>query len=120
MIEDSPHRDVAYDIPRIWIVGYTAWNVALILLERHAHIGMHGAILGVALVIGLARPDLWLQTRAYTLGTFLVLFFTWKPAFGALRPTGAGSESVAKAWVVLGLVVIVVHAAQLLIARRRP
>jgi hypothetical protein len=44
VIEDSPHRDVAYDIPRIWIVGYTAWNIALILLERHAHIGMHSAI----------------------------------------------------------------------------
>ncbi len=119
VLEDSAHQDVAYDIPRIWIVGYTVWNVALILLENHAHIGMHGAILGVALVIGLARPELWFQARAYTLGTFLLLFFTYKPGFIPLRPPGPGSESVAVAWVVVGLVSMVLHTAQRLFARRR-
>ncbi len=80
---------------------------------------MHGAILGVALVIGLARPELWVQARAYTLGTFLLLFFTYKPGFVALRPPGPGSEAVAAGWVVLGFVLMLVHVAQLLIARRR-
>ena len=119
VIEDSPHRDVAYDIPRIWIVGYTAWNVAFILREHHAHIGMHGGILCLALVIGLARPGLWVQTRIYTLGIFLVLFFTWKPGFVPLRPAGPGSEPIAIGWGLLGLAVMVVHAAHLLLARRR-
>ncbi len=119
VIEDSPHRDVAYDIHRIWIVGYTAWNVAFILREHHDHIGMHASILGVALVVGLARPELWVQTRIYTLGTFLVLFFTWKPGFVPLRPADPGSEPVAVGWAILGLVVMVVHAAQLLVARHR-
>ncbi len=102
-------RDLLWPQTRLWIVGYTLWNWALVAMEKYAHIGMHSAILVVALVVGLRHPALWFQTRAYTLGLFLMLLFTWKPGFEPLRPSEPGPAVLSLLAVGAGLFCAVAH-----------
>lgn len=99
----SPYRDFAWDIPIYWIIGYTIWNIVMVYLHTPQHFGMHVAVLGSALIIGLMDNTLWLQARAYTLGIFFMLFFTYKPMFDPLRTPKVTHEKVALAGVILSL-----------------
>lgn len=107
--EESPFRDLTWDIPLNWIIGYTIWNIVLVYLQRPQHLGMHAAILGAALLVGIKNNKLWLQARAYTLAIFLMLFFSYKPMFVALRPPEIANGAVSLAGAVISLGWMIVH-----------
>jgi hypothetical protein len=83
----SIYNDLSWTIPLSWVIGYTIWNLVFVYIQTPQHVAMHTAVLGSALIIGFLSSDLWLQARAYTLGIFLILFFTRKPLFDPLRVT---------------------------------
>lgn len=61
-------RDLRMGTARGWVVGYTVWNWAFVLLNYPALVGYHAAVLAAALVVGLIDPARWTQTRGATLG----------------------------------------------------
>ncbi len=65
-------RDLHYDLPRSWIVGYTLWNWSFVILNYPAYAGHHLAILSAALIVGCLNPKMWLQVRSATLGLTLL------------------------------------------------
>lgn len=74
--EASACRDLHFDLPISWIVGYTLWNWSFVMLNYPAYAGHHLAILLAAMVVGWVYPQLWLQARAATLGLNLLVYAT--------------------------------------------
>lgn len=67
-------RDLEFDLPRHWIVGYTLWNWSFVMLNYPAYAGHHLAILLSALIVAGFNPKLWMQARAATLGLNLLCY----------------------------------------------
>lgn len=73
-VDDGPGRDLRVPTSRGWVVGYTLWNWAFVLLNYPEYVGCHTAVLASALVVGMIDPARWTQARAATLGlNFLVM-----------------------------------------------
>jgi hypothetical protein len=71
---NSRHHDVIYHgMNRKWIIEYTVWNAAFVFLNFPQIVGHQLAVLIAAAIVGMIRPDLWLQARGYSLGTSLIL-----------------------------------------------
>ena len=70
-------QDLQCRTNRSWIVGYTLWNWAFVVLNYPAYTGYHTAVLLAALIVGWREPQRWLQTRAATLGVILFGLVTW-------------------------------------------
>lgn len=82
-ITSVPYRPCDLEWPatsRGWIVGYTLWNVAFAYLNFPPIAGQQAILLTVALVIGLGRPERWLQARCYTFASYLLFLFAF-PTF---------------------------------------
>jgi len=78
---DSRFRDLEWgSMTLAWIIGYTLWNWTFVFLQYPWNAGKHIAVLGAALLVGLQNPRRWLQARAFTLGTYLILLFSF-PGF---------------------------------------
>lgn len=74
----GPFRDLHYNgLTRPWIIGYTLWNWAFIYLSFPVVAAHQVSVLASAFVIGMIEPRRWLQARAYTLGTDLLVLFTF-------------------------------------------
>jgi hypothetical protein len=69
-------RDVRVATTRGWVVGYTLWNWAFVLLNYPELAGHHAAVLAAGLVVGLTDPARWTQTRGATLGVNLLTMAT--------------------------------------------
>jgi len=93
--ENSIYRDFIWDIPLPWIIGYTIWDITLIYLNLPSTTGVHVAVLGSALLIGLVNNKLWGQVRTFTLGTYFVLAFTYKPIFAVIEFSNLYDEKIA-------------------------
>ncbi|MBF0443156.1 MAG: hypothetical protein HQK54_14705 [Oligoflexales bacterium] len=69
--------DLKWDSTNLpWIIGYTIWNWTFVVLNYPDYASHHIAVLGSALIIGIFNHKVWLQARTYTLGTFMILYFT--------------------------------------------
>jgi hypothetical protein len=90
-------EDVVYATGWAWIVAYTLWDLRF-MADRHPErvlvaVGLLTAPLTVA---AFAGPDLWLQSRTYTLGLHLIATWLvpgvvsrlWLPDSGPSRPPG--------------------------------
>lgn len=71
------YRDLRTPTSRGWVVGYTLWNWAFVLLNYPALAGHHAAVLTAALVVGLIDPARWTQARGATLGLNLLAMATF-------------------------------------------
>jgi hypothetical protein len=75
---DSPKKDMTYrDMNRKWIIEYSVWNWAFVYLNFPEIAGHQIAVLAASAIFGLIWPNLWLQTRGYTLGADLILLATF-------------------------------------------
>jgi hypothetical protein len=72
----SRHQTLRYNAPMAWICGYTFWNWTFVYLNYPELTGHHTAVLSAAMIVALINPQAWLQARAATLGTNLILFAT--------------------------------------------
>jgi len=79
-------RGIEYNLGQPWIDAYTVWNLMIVYALKPGHIFMHATILFAAHYLAFRRPSEWAAIRAVTLGTFLMMFFTYKPAFDQMRP----------------------------------
>jgi hypothetical protein len=78
---DGRCRDLHFEgMTRVWIVGYSLWNLTFLYLNFPVVVGQQIATLGVALIVGLWDPKRWLQVRTYTLAVWLQTIFTF-PSF---------------------------------------
>ncbi len=77
-------RVIAYDLPWIWILGYTVWNSCFTYLFWHGYpFGQHLAVVGAALALALILGRMaWLHERALTLGLYLVVYNSFAAQFG--------------------------------------
>ena len=73
IIRSGKTIDFSWNIPKLWIVGYTIWNLLFVYTSFPTMISMHVIILGIALLVGLWRNELWLQARGFTLGVYLCI-----------------------------------------------
>ena len=90
-------NDILWDLPLAWIIGYTLWNITFIYLNWPMEVLIHVVVLGVPLIVSFIDNRLWIQTRAFTLGIFLITIFTYEPA---LEPILLSTEfSVMAAWI---------------------
>ncbi len=76
---------------RKWIIEYTFWNAAFVYLNYPQIIGHQLAVLLAAAIVGLIRPERWLQARGYTLSTSLIALSTFPEVIPAWADTTYGS-----------------------------
>ncbi len=86
-------RDVRVPTSRGWVVGYTLWNWAFVMLNYPSLAGYHTAVLTAALMVGLIDPARWTQTRAATLGMILFATATFVTPTRAWLDTSGWSDS---------------------------
>jgi len=85
---NSRHQDLIFvGMNRKWIIEYTIWNAAFVFLNFPQVVGHQIVVLLAALIVGMIRPDLWLQARGYTLGTSLILLATFSQSLVAWTNT---------------------------------
>lgn len=76
----SQFRDMKWDMPITWILGYTFWNWLFIYLNWPDAAFRHIAVLGAPLFIAFFyNRERWMQTRAFTLAIFVIIKFTYDP-----------------------------------------
>jgi hypothetical protein len=105
------HQTLLYNLPFTWICGYTAWNWTFVYLNYPALTGHHTAILSAALIVAIIDSRKWVQARAATLGTNLILMAT--SYSGTLTVSDATSwfdESIALVAASMSLAWMIVHA----------
>jgi len=73
---EGRQKDLLWDIPFLWILGYTVWNWVFVVNTFPEAPFRHLAILGVPFMIACFHRKVWLQVRAYTLGIYLILYFS--------------------------------------------
>lgn len=74
----SQQHDMIYlGMNRKWIVEYSVWNAAFVFLNFPQIAGHQLAVLSAAAIVGMVRPNLWLQARGYTLGTSLIILVSF-------------------------------------------
>lgn len=82
----GPFRDLDWAaVTRPWCVGYTIWNWVFVQLNYPQYSLGHTTALTAALILGLFRPDRYVQARAYTFTVSLMLDFSL-PGFFADEP----------------------------------
>lgn len=78
---EGHYRDLHWvGMTRAWIMEYTLWNWVFVYLNYRALAGQQLAVLLAAFAVGMIDPRRWLQARAYTLATDLLMAFTF-PTF---------------------------------------
>lgn len=73
----SKHKDFLWDLPMLWIIGYTVWNWLFVYLNYPENIGRTSILLAAALVVAFQDRKRWLQSRMFTLTTYLIVLFSW-------------------------------------------
>ncbi len=120
----SRHQTLRYDLPLVWICGYTYWNWTFVYLNYPAYTGHHTAILSAALLVAWLDPQRWVQARAATLGLNLLWMATSNAGILAVSNTATWfHESIATVAASFALSWMIVHAASKLIthfASERP
>ncbi len=95
----SRSRDLYYGTTPSWIIAYTVWNWAFVLLNYPSLAGQHTAVLACGLIVGLSDPRRWVQTRACSLGLMLLGMATFNTELLSWMDTsnwsGTGLEIVA-------------------------
>lgn len=117
---DAPTRDVTYfGMHRNWIVEYSVWNWAFVYLNFPQIAAHQLAVLAAAAIIGFIRPQLWLQARAYTLITDLMLLATFPKTLLSWTDSEHWSNP-ARQWLVSAICLLIMTLYSLrLLARRR-
>lgn len=92
--ESTPEHDFSWDISYGWIVAYTLWNWIFVygnwpgMGARH-----HIAVLGASLFVALFHRTLWAEARAFTLGTYFIIWFLFKPSLDGLPEMSSWYDS---------------------------
>ncbi|TWU24718.1 DUF5692 family protein [Bythopirellula polymerisocia] len=111
----SQHQTLRYNVPFVWICGYTFWNWTFVYLNYPAFTGHHTAILSAALIVAWFDPQRWLQARAATLGLNLLLMATSNAGTLAVsNTTNWFNESIATVAASFALAWMTIHAASTL------
>lgn len=117
--EEKGYKDLFWNIPILWIISYTIWNLMFIHMTFPIHTGLHASVLGAALIVGLINNKLWIQARAYTLGIFALLLFTYAPILEPIYTPRVIIEPMAWIGVTIGLVLAIVHCGRLFLDKKR-
>jgi hypothetical protein len=105
------HQTMLCDLPFTWICGYTAWNWTFVYLNYPELTGHHTAVLSAALIVACIDPKRWLQARAATLGTNLILFATsYSGTLAVSDATSWFDESIALAAASMSFVWMAINA----------
>lgn len=85
----SPQHDFSWNMSYHWIITYTLWNWVFVY-GNWPSIGSlyHIAVLAASLFIALFDRTRWAQARAFTLGTYFIIWFFFKPFFDQI-PEGS-------------------------------
>lgn len=101
--EQSPFKDLCWDMSYPWIIGYTIWNWLFVFLNYSDMAGCHIAVLGAPLLVSFVHREHWLQARAFTLGSFLMVTYTFKSVWDFYSAPYWGNQT---AGLVIAIIVI--------------
>lgn len=75
-ITKDKFKDVVWNkMTLMWIIGNTLWDWTFVYLNFASVSAIHIAVLGAPLVIAFINKGKWIQTRAFTLSTYLFSYF---------------------------------------------
>lgn len=81
-IDENRKKDMLWlDLGIFWIIAYDIWNFAYIYFNNPTHLGYGIAvILAATIPVVSIKKGTWIQARAYTLGLWMMLLFTFPRA----------------------------------------
>ena len=117
--KEGKWRDFFYDIPFLWVLGYTIWNFTFVSGSYPHMYRMHIAILLAAVVPAYWDNKLWNQARGFTLGGhFLFQLFLDSPKgegfFKTLGMAEKFPKSIYPYFAMVSLSVMVIHVVMVL------
>lgn len=96
----------------MWIFGYTIWNLTFVYLNFPQLFFENIAVLAVSLFIAFVNRGRWLQTRALTLGVYLILlypsFSIWPRTQNYYQVSVFFGESLAKASLIFMIIYTII------------
>lgn len=84
-ISKTKIKELLWDIPFLWFIGYTVWDLAFLLNNYKTSIVVHTLLLGFPIVVYFFNNKTWIQARAYSLGIYLITFFIY-PKISLYKP----------------------------------
>lgn len=93
-IADSKNKDLMWDTPITWVIGYTLWNITFIYNNYVTDLWIHTVVLGAPLLIAFYRTAFWAQARAIVLYVFLVNSFTFRSTIVPLEASLLYNQSI--------------------------
>lgn len=103
-VDKKPTRDLLWNTSMFWIIGYTLWNWVFLYMNWPAFCLMHIPVLLAPLLVSLVNNKLWIQARAFTLGIYLLIHFSYDAVFKPIHFSGSVNPEIAG--VVVGAAVI--------------
>jgi hypothetical protein len=79
-VDDSEHKDMVWPAMTLfWIIAYDVWNFVFVYLNFPGHAAFHLMVLLSCTLPVLPKRTVWLQARAFTLGTWMMYLFFFQP-----------------------------------------
>jgi len=79
-VDDSEHKDMVWPAMTLfWIIAYDIWNFVFVYLNFPGHAAFHLIVLLSCTLAVLPKRTVWLQARAFTLGTWMMYLFFFQP-----------------------------------------
>lgn len=114
------YLDVNWDgMTLMWIIGYTIWNWTFVYLNLVQFSAENLAVLGVPLIIAFFDKGRWLQTRAFTLSTYLIFFYSLRHMYPKVYSYYWANEFYGYCLAEMSLIFMIVYAIVFLRARNR-
>ncbi len=73
----NDRRDLLWNTPMMWIIGYSIWNWTFLYITWPEFGLRHLVILSASLLLSLRNNKLWIQSRAFVLGIYLLIHFSY-------------------------------------------
>ena len=73
----NDRRDLLWNTPMMWIIGYSIWNWTFLYITWPEFGLRHLVILSASLLVGIGNNKLWIQSRAFVLGIYLLIHFSY-------------------------------------------
>lgn len=109
---NSPTRDLLWNTPLMWIIGYSIWNWTFLYITWPQFGLRHLIILLASLLISIRNNKLWIQSRAFILGIYLLIHFSYDALFKPLDISVSYNFSLAMTTVIFGTIWMAIYSIQ--------
>ena len=107
--KEDKYFDLIADLPLVWSILYTTWNIAFVYGENPGYIASSLCILAVPIIRCFVnrRTDLWMSARAYTLGVHIFIRATYDIFTPLIDSSSWGNQQLVVIFGVINLLLVV-------------